>query len=117
MDEARQLAARAAITVARATRWAVPVQCHGLAGNIEFLLDMYQATEDRAFWAEAKSLARLLETFRSQERGMLVWSADLPMRYSPDYTIGYSGIAMCLLRLADPERLPRQLSRAGFRVH
>jgi hypothetical protein len=117
MEEARELAAGAAFTVARATRWAVPVQCHGLAGNIEFLLDMYQATEDRAFWAEAKSLARILETFRAQEKGMLVWSADLPMRYSPDYTIGYSGIAMCLLRLADPERLAHQMSRAGFRVH
>jgi tRNA A-37 threonylcarbamoyl transferase component Bud32 len=116
MEEAREIAARAALTVARATRWAVPVQCHGLAGNIEFLLDMYQATEDSAFLAEAKSLARLLETFRAHEKGLLVWSADLPTRYSPDYTIGYSGIAMCLLRLADPGRLPRQLSRAGFRV-
>ncbi len=57
---ALEMAARAARTVARGSRWAGLLQCHGLAGNIEFLLDMYQATGDGVYWAECESLARLL---------------------------------------------------------
>lgn len=35
---------------------------------------------------------------------------------TPDYMVGYSGVAMTLLRLADPRQRPRQLSIAGFRL-
>lgn len=117
MPGATDFAARAARSVARGTRCASPTQCHGLAGNIEFLLDIYQATSDRAYLAEARSLARLMEAFASEQDGLLVFSSEAPTTFSPDYMIGYAGIAPCLLRLADPEELPRQLSRRGFRRH
>ncbi len=63
LPEARDIAARAARTTACCTRWANPTQCHGLAGNIEFLLDMFQATRDLTYLADARSLGKLLTTF------------------------------------------------------
>lgn len=115
LPEAADLAARAARTVARGARSRGPIQYHGLAGNIEFLLDMFQTTRDRAYLAEARSLARLLEAFAQEQDGVLAWPSDSPHVYSPDYMTGYAGVAVCLLRLSDPERLPHQLSREGFR--
>jgi len=117
MPEAEELAAKAARCAARGARWAGSVQCHGLAGNIEFLLDMFQATEDSAYLSEAMSLALLLEAFSGERAdGFLTWASERPTVFTPDYMLGYAGIAVCLLRLSDPERLPHQLSRAGFRV-
>jgi hypothetical protein len=115
LPEAAAIAARAARTVARGVRSQSPIQCHGLAGNIEFLLDMFQSTGDRAYLAEARSLARLLEAFGREKDGVLVWPSDPPDVFTPDYMIGYAGVAVCLLRLGDPEELPHQLSRPGFR--
>jgi lantibiotic modifying enzyme len=112
--DAAALAARAARTVARGTRWAGPTQCHGLAGNIEFLLDMYQYAHEKAYLVDALALARLLETFASEQEGMLVWSSDSPTTFTPDYMVGYAGVATCLLRLSDPSNRPHLLSRRGF---
>jgi predicted Ser/Thr protein kinase len=115
LPEADDIAARAARTVARGVRSQSPVQCHGLAGNVEFLLDMFQSTADQAYLAEARSLARLLEAFGREKDGVLVWPSDPPDVFTPDYMIGYAGVAVCLLRLGEPEELPHQLSRPGFR--
>jgi tRNA A-37 threonylcarbamoyl transferase component Bud32 len=112
---AADLAARAARTVARGSRSQGPTQCHGLAGNIEFLLDVFQTTGDRAYLGEARSLARLLEAFGTEKDGLLVWSGDSPDTFTPDYMTGYAGVAVCLLRLGYPEELSHQLSRPGFR--
>jgi hypothetical protein len=76
---------------------------------------VFQATGDGAYLAEARSLARLLEAFSHEKDGLLVWPSDAPETFSPDYMTGYAGVAVCLLRLADPEELPHQLSREGFR--
>jgi lantibiotic modifying enzyme len=100
---------------ARGTRYLNPVQCHGLAGGIEFLIDMAQFTGDPGYLNEAQSLARLLETFARESDGLLVFPSERPPAVSPSYMTGYGGIAMCLLRLADPGARPHQLSRRGFR--
>jgi hypothetical protein len=60
-------------------------------------------------------LARLLEAFGTEKDGVLVWPSDLPDVFTPDYMTGYAGVAVCLLRLGDPDELPHQLSRSGFR--
>lgn len=112
---ALDIATRAARMVARGTRNAGPTQCHGLAGNIEFLLDVYRETGDRAYLNEAHSLARLLEAFAQERDGHLVFSAERPDVFTPDYMVGYAGVALCFLRLSDPDRIPHQLSREGFR--
>jgi tRNA A-37 threonylcarbamoyl transferase component Bud32 len=112
---AMDVARRAARMVALGARGADPSACHGLAGNIELLLDMAQATEDAAYVSQAANLAELLEAFAVEsDDGELAWYSDVPPTVTPDYTVGYSGIAMCLLRLADPLRRPHLLSRKGF---
>lgn len=75
---------------------------------------MFQGTGDAAYLHEAYSLARLLESFQVERDGALVWPSDEPTTVSPDYMVGYAGVAVCLLRLSAPERLPHLLSRAGF---
>jgi hypothetical protein len=64
---------------------------------------------------EARSLGQLLEAFAHHRDGLLVWPSDSPSVVTPDYMIGYAGVAACLLRLANPEHRPHGLSRAGFR--
>lgn len=115
LDGAFEMAHRAAVTVAHSVRAASPIQCHGLAGNIGFLLDMHQATGDPSYLAEAESLAELMGSFAANIDGLLVFSGESPTKFTPAYTVGFSGIAMCLLRLADPARRPQQISRAGFK--
>jgi lantibiotic modifying enzyme len=115
LPEAADLAARAARTVAHGARWAGPTQCHGLAGNIEFLLDMAQATGQRSYLHDAHTLARLLQAFASVRDGLLMFPSEGVHVFSPDYMVGYAGVATCLLRLSDPERLPHVMSRRGFR--
>jgi hypothetical protein len=113
--EARALAESAAHATSRVGRWAAPTQCHGLAGSLELLLDMYQGTGDRAWLTEAWSLARLLETFLVESEEGPGFSSDVPELVTPDYMVGTAGVLACLLRLADPQHRPRQLSRRGFR--
>lgn len=60
-------------------------------------------------------LASLREAFAAERDGRLVYADERPNIFRPDYMVGYAGIAVCLLRLGDPERRPHQLSRAGFR--
>ena len=115
LPEAAGLAASAARMVAHGTRHLGPTPCHGLAGGVELLLDIYQATGTRAYLEEARALARLLEAFSLERDGLLVWRSDSPFVISPDYLVGYAGVAVCLLRLGDPDRKPHQLSRRGFR--
>lgn len=112
---AGELAASAARAVAQGTLWANPTQCHGLAGNIEFLLDMYQASQQPIYYTHACTLARCLAAFARQQHGFSVFPSESPLVFTPDYMLGYAGIAMCLLRLSAPQVRPRQLSRPGFR--
>lgn len=109
-----EIALGAARTTAQAERAGGPTQCHGLAGNLEFLLDVYQATGDDHWLREARGLARILHTFSMEVNGNLVYAGDFPGVFSPDYMVGYAGVATALLRLASPEHLPHQLSRRGF---
>ena len=110
-DTARQ----AARTVAASSRRVGPTQCHGIAGNIEFLLDMHQMSCDGGFLNDALPLARILEAFSRERDGRLVWLSDSPRLITPDYMVGYAGIAICLLRLGNPDDRPYQLSLRGFR--
>ena len=115
--DADNIAKRAAEMVAHSTRGANPTQCHGLAGNTEFLLDMYQATKDRHYLKMAFTFGELLETFATKQDGYLVFPSEAPTIITPDYMVGYGGIAVCLLRLSKPGSLPHQMSRSGFHRH
>ena len=115
LSDATELWRGAARAAARGARWIAPTQCHGLSGNIELLLDAYQASGDQFYLAEARELSRLLLAFGAEEGGLLRWPSDQPWVYGPDYMVGYAGVAVALLRLADPENRPHGLSRRGFR--
>lgn len=112
--DAGVLAHRAGLTVAAATRWMNPTQCHGLAGSIELLLDLYRATGDASWLEQARAFGTLMEAFAVERGSGLVWPSEAPGSFAPDYLTGYAGVATCLLRLAAPKRLPHLLSRAGF---
>jgi serine/threonine protein kinase len=112
--DARMLAVGAARSVAE-TRALGSCQCHGLAGNIEFLLDMFQFTEDEMYLTQAQSLALVLESLQGERDGLLVWSSESPNVFTPDYMVGYAGVLTCLLRLSEPETLPHQLGYCRFR--
>jgi len=114
IEGARLYAVRAARSAAKGARWSSPTQCHGLAGNIEFLLDMFQSTNDEEYLHEALLLGQLLQRFALESPGALVWPSESPEVITPDYMVGYAGVAAALLRLSDPDRLPHQLSRSGF---
>jgi serine/threonine protein kinase len=104
-----ELAARAALAVSRG-RWSGPGQCHGLAGSIEFLMDMWQETKDPSYLTEARSLERLLEPY---VRGWDERSAPTKAPTS-GYMFGLAGALVALLRLSDSSHPPRQLSALGF---
>lgn len=112
--DAWEIAARAALSASEGARWANPTQCHGLAGNIELLLDMFQATGEARWLSRARVLEKLLQAFAVEWEGALLFPSESPTVFSPDYMVGYGGVASCLLRLADPEKRPHGLSRAGF---
>lgn len=114
LPEATTMWSGAARTTAHGTRWAGPTQCHGISGSVEFLLDAYQASGDEAYLADARSLSEFLLAFQAEDDGILRWSSDWPWTYGPDYMTGYAGVALALLRLADPEHRPHVLSRRGF---
>lgn len=112
---ARDLAERAGRSVALGTRWAGTTQCHGLAGNIEFLLDLFQSTSDPKHLCEANSLACLLRAFGTKRDGRLLWPSESSVTFTPDYMVGYAGVAMTFLRLSAPDYLPHQMSVRCFR--
>lgn len=112
---AANLAARAARTAAHGARWTGPAQCHGLAGNIEFLLDMFQATHAPQYLEQAHALARLLEAFLGEMKHPGGQSSNETAAPPLSYMTGYAGIMVCLLRLSEPETSPGGLRRRRFR--
>ncbi len=100
-EKALVMAQKAAKAVACGTRSAGPTQCHGLAGSIEFLLDMYQATNNPYWRSQAYALAHMLEAYAVTQDDTQVWFTDEPDTIAPGYLNGFSGIALCLLRLSD----------------
>ena len=74
--------------MARGTRHLGPAYCHGLAGSIDLLLDLFRATGEDAYLAEARSLGRLLRAFVSEREGHLVCAGDVLDLDSPDYLVG-----------------------------
>jgi serine/threonine protein kinase len=114
---AMDTAVRAAQSVIELGKWGGPTLCHGLAGNIEFLLDMYRQTREPVYLASARALSHLLEAFACKREGLLMFQSDVPELFSPDYQVGYAGIAVTFLRLSAPGRIPYQISKDGFRAY
>jgi predicted Ser/Thr protein kinase len=114
---AAELAARARRTVGLGTRWSAPTQCHGLAGSIELLLDLYQATGDTTCLSDARELERAMRAFATESNGVVTVHSGWRNLVTPDYMVGYGGVASCLLRLSDPQRRGRTLLRTRAAAH
>jgi lantibiotic modifying enzyme len=130
IPEASTLAIHAAKTVINAGRNIGPSQCHGLSGNIDFLLDMYQYTNNKMYLYESHQLARLLKVFVNdwveltskknpssvvnKNRNKNVQLSGWENHVDPGYMTGYSGVMLCLLRLSDMRHDPNQIIQNIF---
>lgn len=113
-DEGRWLVRASGVAAARLGRSLGPVLCHGLAGSIDHLLDLYASDGDNAHLAEAHLaeawwLATLLEEHHLEGGGAhpdhhLRISSEQVGVATPDLTVGYAGAATVWRRLADPTR-------------
>ncbi|MDB4950908.1 MAG: uncharacterized protein JWM27_3557 [Gemmatimonadetes bacterium] len=111
---AAETGVRAARAAGRGARWSAVSLCHGIPGSLDVLVDAWQATGDPAWLAEGRGLAQLLEALSMEVDGNLVWPYDSPRTYTPDLMVGFSGVAVALLRLADADTRAPLLSRHGL---
>ncbi|MCA1703893.1 MAG: hypothetical protein LC808_11760, partial [Actinobacteria bacterium] len=101
-------ACRAAAMAERGSRWVGPSQCHGLAGNADILVDLYQATADTTYLAGATRLGRLLMAYTVRPDSLQPPSTSAVS--SLDLMTGSAGLMACFLRLSYPQRVPHVLS-------
>jgi tRNA A-37 threonylcarbamoyl transferase component Bud32 len=91
-----------------------PSLCHGLAGVIDALLDLYLYDHGERWATDARVLGELLMAFLTESRGQLVSPSDTGITIHAGYMTGYSGLIGPLLRLAHKTPMPALLSRGGF---
>jgi serine/threonine protein kinase len=115
LSRSNRLLDQAALTAAEGTRWAGPTLAYGLGGPIEFLLDAYQDTSNHIYLDGAERLADILRTFSVEREGYLFWPSEDATLYTPDYMVGYAGVAILMLRLAHPGLTPRAVTMAASR--
>jgi hypothetical protein len=95
--------AEAAARAGLRERWrSSPVQCHGLAGDAELLLDLGQR-------ALAEEVAGVLWLQRRQDGGFAVFADDTGAGVSAGYGTGVAGVGSFFLRLATGGSRPLML--------
>jgi lantibiotic modifying enzyme len=92
-------------------RWAGSVLCHGLAGNIDCLLDLHELTGDKRWQEGVDELAEILGYLRVQTPNGPAYIGDGP-EPCPDFMVGYGGVLSCFARLARPGSPPAILPSA-----
>ncbi len=94
----------AAVAAAQAgfiERWrSSPVQCHGLAGDAELLLDLAACTGDEGYRAQARAAAAALWLRRRNDSGNLTFADDTGGATSAAFGTGMAGVGSFFLRLA-----------------
>ncbi|QYC37932.1 Serine/threonine-protein kinase C [Nonomuraea coxensis DSM 45129] len=100
-EEPRHLElARQAAAAVRQDRWySLPVACHGLAGNAEFLLDLADATGDARYAGWAGELAAAVHARHALHDGRMVVPDQSLQGVSAGYNTGLAGVLGMLLRL------------------
>lgn len=100
-DRYGELAGDAALAVRR-SRWHAGLsQCHGLAGDGDFLLDLAEVTGDRRYrdWAAELAVSLLVRT--ALRDGRMVVPDETGAAVVADFGTGLSGALTFLLRLRD----------------
>ncbi|RPD44128.1 hypothetical protein DNI29_22280 [Hymenobacter sediminis] len=80
--------------------WLNVTQCHGIAGTIEYLLDLYEITGNEYWKKSINKLAVVLQMKSVIKDGCVLWPSEDPFILTPDYMVGFSGVASCLLRVS-----------------
>jgi serine/threonine protein kinase len=94
LDAAR----RAASAVAHGAPWVGTTQCHGLAGNLEALLDLYLYTGEAEYLTLAAELGENLRAYETPAG----WQSDELSTGCLDLMVGEAGVGAAFLRLANP---------------
>jgi serine/threonine protein kinase len=96
----KELATQAATAISRA-RWRTsPSQCHGLAGDAEFLLDLAQVLDQSRYRRWAHELADCVYARHAIRDGRILAPDETGMAVVPDYGVGLAGVLALLLRLS-----------------
>lgn len=81
------------------TPWHGTTQCHGLAGNADVLIDLWQHSGSRLHLDAARLLGENLAAFRIESG----WPSEELSTVCPDFMIGQAGVGAAFLRLARPD--------------
>ena len=95
------IAKKVALTVAREINGSLPILCHGIAGGVDYLLDVYTATNDKKFIASVYKLEQVLESWIKT----LIknnFAIDNPHFQTLDYMTGVPGILSSYVRMQNP---------------
>ncbi|MDQ4131095.1 MAG: protein kinase/lanthionine synthetase C family protein, partial [Actinomycetota bacterium] len=76
------------------------VQCHGLAGDGDFLLDLHAVTREPRFRELALELAALIYLRRFRDEGLLVFPDESGERVTASFGTGLAGVGSFFARLA-----------------
>jgi len=90
-------------TVTRCSSFLNPTMCHGLSGNINFLINYYQFTHDQTIKMEIFRLSEVLKMAGKTINNYLLFHSESPFIITPDFWVGCSGTAYIFLRLSDIE--------------
>lgn len=95
--------ARAAAVAVRADQWTLPaVSCHGVPGNMDFLLDMADATGSPAYRDWAAQAVPALAARATVRDGRLLCPDDGGLDVVAGHHTGVAGVVAALLRLHRP---------------
>jgi hypothetical protein len=98
----RDMAEQAAQAVYRSRWQAGTVQCHGLAGDGEFLLDLAEISEQDHYRVWAGELAESIYARHAIQGGRVLPPDETRTSLHVDFNTGISGILAFLLRLQKP---------------
>lgn len=100
-DRLRTVCHQAALAVRRSRWHAGTAQCHGLAGDGEFLLDLAEASGEDQYRVWADELAVGLYARHAVHYGRVLTPDETGVSLSLDYNTGLAGVLAFLLRLRD----------------
>jgi serine/threonine protein kinase len=95
----RELAVQAAAAVHTARWQGGSSQCHGLAGDAEFLLDVAQTLDHNRYRSWAHELAGCIYARHAIRNGRMIPPGETGTTIVPGYGIGLAGVLAFLLRL------------------
>ncbi|MFF4734577.1 class IV lanthionine synthetase LanL [Streptomyces sp. NPDC001262] len=97
----QEAAGQAALAVRRSRWHTATAQCHGLAGDGEFLLDLAQASGQQRYHHWAEELATAIQVRHALRDGRMLAPDETGLSAGPAYGTGLAGVLAFLLRLRD----------------